>query len=42
MTATLEGYLMPNPDCKYILDIYDLQIHIVDNIFKRTWAHFFK
>ena len=31
---------MPFPHYTYILNIYDLQTYLVDNIFKRTWDHF--
>ena len=32
--SNMVGYLIPNPIYTYILDIYDLYIHPVDNIFK--------
>ena len=38
--STIVGYLMPNPFYTYILNIYDLWTHFVDNILKWAWAHF--
>ena len=32
---------MPTPVCTYILNIYDLQTHFVDKVFKRAWTHSF-
>ena len=37
---TITGYLMLNLVYKYILNIYDLQKHFIDNIFKRNWIKF--
>ena len=38
--STIEGYLMPNPLYTYILDIYDLSTHFIDNILKWAWGLF--
>ena len=38
---TLIGYLMSNPLYTYILNIYDLCTHFVDNIFEWALAHSF-
>ena len=35
-TSTFLVYLMPNPVYTYILHIYDIQTHIVDNIYKHV------
>ena len=40
-TSTLVGYSMPNPLSTCILNIYDLETHFIDNIFKWTHAHSF-
>ena len=34
--STIVGDLMPNPLYTYILNIYDLEKHFVDNIFKQA------
>ena len=34
--STIVGYLMPNSVYTYVLNIYDLLTHFVDNIFKCT------
>ena len=33
--STIVGYLMPNPLNTYIVNIYDLLTHFIDNILKR-------
>ena len=33
--STIVGYLKPNPLYTYILNVNDLSIHFVDNMFKR-------
>ena len=37
--STIVGYLMPNP--LYTYELYMICKHIVDDIFKQTWAKFF-
>ena len=39
--SAIVRYLMPNPVYTYISNIYDLQTHFVDNIFKRVWVNLF-
>ena len=39
--STIVGLLMPNLVYMYILNLYDLLTHFVDNTFKEAWANFF-
>ena len=39
--STIVDYLMPNPVYSYISNVYDLQTHFVDMIFKRVLFIFY-